>query len=241
MTNNTSPASNIAKIALDGLWKNNPALVQLLGLCPLLGVSSSVVNALGLGVATMLVVMGSNIAVSLIRHQVTDAIRLPVFVMIIASFTTCIELLMQAYTYELYRILGIFIPLIVTNCIILGRADAFASRNPVLPAALDGLMMGTGFAVILVLLGALRELIGQGTLFAGMDLLLGPVAADWTITVIPNYKQFLFAILPPGAFVFMGFLIALKNIIDRRMEERRQARDPLIPKTNKRVRVTGNI
>ena len=241
MTNKTSPTSQAAKIALDGLWKNNPALVQLLGLCPLLGVSSSIVNALGLGIATMLVVMGSNVAVSLIRHQVTDAIRLPVFVMIIASFTTCIELLMQAYTYELYRILGIFIPLIVTNCIILGRADAFASRNPVLPAAFDGLMMGTGFAVILVLLGALRELIGQGTLFAGMDLLLGPVAADWTITVIPNYKQFLFAILPPGAFVFMGFLIAIKNIIDRRLEERRKNREPVTPKATKRVRVTGNV
>lgn len=241
MTNETSPTSQAAKIALDGLWKNNPALVQLLGLCPLLGVSSSVVNALGLGIATMLVVMGSNVAVSLIRHQVTDAIRLPVFVMIIASFTTCIELLMQAYTYELYRILGIFIPLIVTNCIILGRADAFASRNPVLPAAFDGLMMGTGFAVILVLLGALRELIGQGTLFSGMDLLLGPVAADWTITVIPNYKQFLFAILPPGAFVFMGFLIAIKNIIDRRLEERRKSLEPKVPKESKRVRVTGNI
>ncbi len=241
MTNETSPTSQAAKIALDGLWKNNPALVQLLGLCPLLGVSSSVVNALGLGIATMLVVMGSNVAVSLIRHQVTDAIRLPVFVMIIASFTTCIELLMQAYTYELYRILGIFIPLIVTNCIILGRADAFASRNPVLPAAFDGLMMGTGFAVILVLLGSLRELIGQGTLFAGMDLLLGPVAADWTITVIPNYTQFLFAILPPGAFVFMGFLIAIKNIIDRRLEERRKNLEPKITKESKRVRVTGNI
>ncbi|WP_067518981.1 electron transport complex subunit E [Endozoicomonas ascidiicola] len=246
MTNNTDTAATsttalLAKIAKDGLWKNNPALVQLLGLCPLLGVSSSVVNALGLGIATMLVVMGSNIAVSLIRHQVTDAIRLPVFVMIIASFTTCIELLMQAYTYELYRILGIFIPLIVTNCIILGRADAFASRNPVLPAAFDGFMMGSGFAVILLLLGAMRELIGQGTLFSGMDLLLGPIAADWTITVFPNYKQFLFAILPPGAFVFMGFLIAIKNIIDRRMEERNKQRQPTELKESRRVRVTGNI
>lgn len=241
VTKKSTAGSQAAKIALDGLWKNNPALVQLLGLCPLLGVSSSVVNALGLGIATMLVVMGSNIAVSLIRHQVTDAIRLPVFVMIIASLTTCIELLMQAYTYELYRILGIFIPLIVTNCIILGRADAFASRNPVLPAAFDGLMMGTGFAVILVLLGALRELIGQGTLFSGMDLLLGPIAADWTLTVIPDYKQFLFAILPPGAFVFMGFMIAIKNIIDRRLEERRKHLEPVTAKASKRVRVTGNV
>ena len=232
------PESQTVKIALNGLWKNNPALVQLLGLCPLLGVSSSVVNALGLGIATMLVVMGSNIAVSLIRHHVTDAIRLPVFVMIIAAFTTCIELLMQAYTYELYRILGIFIPLIVTNCVILGRADAFASKNPVLPAAFDGLMMGTGFAVVLVVLGSLREIIGQGTLFAGMDLLFGPVAESWTITLFPNYKQFLFAILPPGAFVFMGFLIAIKNIIDKKLEDAKKATSP---EAGRRVRITGNI
>ena len=238
---NSAAKNSAAHIALNGLWKNNPALVQLLGLCPLLGVSSSVVNALGLGLATMLVVTGSNIAVSLIRRQVNDAIRLPVFVMIIAAFTTCIELLMQAYTYELYRILGIFIPLIVTNCVILGRADGFASRNPVLPSAFDGLMMGSGFAVILLLLGALREVIGQGTLFASMDLLFGPMASDWTITVIPNYKQFLFAILPPGAFVFMGFLIALKNSIDRRLEERRRGRSPEVSKESRRVRVTGDI
>lgn len=238
---NSAAKNSAAHIALNGLWKNNPALVQLLGLCPLLGVSSSVVNALGLGLATMLVVTGSNIAVSLIRRQVNDAIRLPVFVMIIAAFTTCIELLMQAYTYELYRILGIFIPLIVTNCVILGRADGFASRNPVLPSAFDGLMMGSGFAVILLLLGALREVIGQGTLFAGMDLLFGPMASDWTITVIPNYKQFLFAILPPGAFVFMGFLIALKNSIDRRLEEWRRGRSPEVSRKSRRVRVTGDI
>ena len=230
-----------SRIALNGLWKNNPALVQLLGLCPLLGVSNSVVNALGLGLATMMVVMGSNIVVSLIRHQVTDAIRLPVFVMVIASLTTCIELLMQAYTYELYRILGIFIPLIVTNCIILGRADAYASKNPVLPAALDGLMMGTGFAAVLVLLGAMRELMGQGTLFSGMDLLFGSVAENWTLVVFPNYKQFLFAILPPGAFVFMGFLIAFKNVIDKKLEDRRRANEPLKESGSRRVRVTGTI
>ena len=240
----TSPENDFGKeqassIALNGLWNNNPALVQLLGLCPLLGVSSSVVNALGLGIATMLVVIGSNVAVSLIRRQVTDAIRLPVFVMIIASLTTCVELLMQAYTYELYKILGIFIPLIVTNCIILGRADAFASKNSPLPAAFDGLMMGAGFAVVLVLLGGLRELIGQGTLFANMNLLFGPLADNWGITVIPGYKQFLFAILPPGAFVFMGFLIAIKNIVDKKRETARKGSEPAPAIGRKRVRVTG--
>src|SRR5690606_13026659 len=137
-------------LSLNGLWKNNPALTQLLGLCPLLAVTGSVVNALGLGIATMAVLVGSNLAVSLIRHAVSDAVRLPAFVMIIASFTTCAELLMQAYTFELYQILGIFIPLIVTNCAILGRADAFASRNRLLPSALDGFMMGLGFTLVLV-------------------------------------------------------------------------------------------
>ncbi|MDD7804130.1 MAG: electron transport complex subunit E [Endozoicomonas sp. (ex Botrylloides leachii)] len=240
MTNsNPSSKSEAAEVILQGLWKNNPALVQLLGLCPLLGVSNSVVNALGLGLATMLVVMGSNVAVSLIRHQVSDAIRLPVFVMIIASFTTCIELLMQAYTYELYRILGIFIPLIVTNCIILGRADGFAAKNPVHLSALDGFMMGAGFALVLVLLGALRELIGQGTLFAKMNLLFGPIAQNWTITVFANYKQFLFAILPPGAFVFMGLLIAIKNILDQRAAKKKIAISPTFEPGSKRVRTTG--
>ena len=131
--------SSFREIAINGLWKNNPGLVQLLGLCPLLGVSNSMVNALGMGLATALVLAASNAAVALIRNQVTDAVRLPVFVMIIAALTTCIELLMQAYTYELYQILGIFIPLITTNCIILGRAEAFAAKNSVAHATFDGL------------------------------------------------------------------------------------------------------
>ena len=163
----------LGRIMVDGLWKNNPALVQLLGLCPLLAVTNSVVNALGLGLATLLVLVGTNSAVSIIRHYVADAIRLPAFVMIIASFVTCTELLMQAFAYELYQILGIFIPLIVTNCAILGRADAFAARNSLLWSVLDGLMTGLGFAIILILLGALREMLGQGTLFSDMHLLLG--------------------------------------------------------------------
>ena len=160
-------------IAKNGLWHNNPGLVQLLGLCPLLGVSNSVVNALGMGLATALVLACSNAAVSLIRNVVSDAVRLPIFVMIIAALTTCIELLMQAFTYELYQILGIFIPLITTNCIILGRAEAFAAKNPVLPASFDGLMMGTGFGLVMVAIGAVRELLGSGALFANMQLLFG--------------------------------------------------------------------
>ena len=233
--------SQFATLVKNGLWNNNPALVQLLGLCPLLAVTGTVVNALGLGIATIMVLLGSNIAVSLIRHYVPDTVRLPTFVMIIASLVTCAELLMRAYTYELYEILGIFIPLIVTNCAILGRADAFACKNPVLPAATDGLMMGLGFTAVLILLGAMREVIGQGTLFSGMDLLFGPMAADWTIHVIEDYENFLFAILPPGAFVAMGLIIALKNLIDQRMADAQARKTEPKVRGSKRVRVTGNI
>lgn len=232
-----SPFNDLAR---NGLWANNPALVQLLGLCPLLAVTSSVVNALGLGLATLLVLVGSNLSVSLIRRHVASNVRLPAFVMIIAAFVTCADLLMQAYTFELHQILGIFIPLIVTNCAILGRADAFASKNPLLPSATDGLMMGLGFAAVLVVLGALRELFGRGTLFADMHLLLGPTAASWQVTLLPNY-DFLFLVLPPGAFFATGLLIALKNVIDDRLERRRLARHAEPPRASRRVRVTGTI
>ena len=235
----TKTSSEIIK---DGLWHNNPALVQVLGLCPLLAVTSTVVNAIGLGLATLLVLMGSNPSVSLIRNFVSESVRLPAFVMIIASFVTCAELLMQAFTYELYQILGIFIPLIVTNCAILGRADAFASKNPPLPAILDGAMMGIGFLAVLITLGAMRELVGQGTLFADMHLLLGPMAADWVIRPLEQYPDMLFMVLPPGAFVGLGLLIALKNGIDNHVKERRKAAEPAPASTgSKRVRVTGTI
>ena len=229
-----------SEIIRDGLWTNNPALVQVLGLCPLLAVTSTVVNAIGLGLATLMVLMGSNLAVSLIRNFVSESVRLPAFVMIIASFVPCAELLMQAYTYELYQILGIFIPLIVTNCAILGRADAFASKNPPLPALLDGVMMGIGFLVVLIALGAMRELVGQGTLFTDMDLLLGPVAADWGIRPLEQYPDVLFMVLPPGAFVGLGLLIALKNGIDNHLKARRTAAEPIVA-GSKRVQVTGHV
>jgi len=229
-----------SEIIRDGLWTNNPALVQVLGLCPLLAVTSTVVNAIGLGLATLMVLMGSNLAVSMIRNFVSESVRLPAFVMIIASFVTCAELLMQAYTYELYQILGIFIPLIVTNCAILGRADAFASKNQPLPALLDGVMMGIGFLVVLIALGAMRELVGQGTLFTDMDLLLGPMAADWGIRPLEQYPDVLFMVLPPGAFVGLGLLIALKNGIDNHLKARRTAAEPIVA-GSKRVRVTGHV
>jgi Na+-translocating ferredoxin:NAD+ oxidoreductase subunit E len=233
---------NYKEITTKGLWSTNAALVQLLGLCPLLAVSSSVVNALGLGLATLLVLTTTNSAVSLIRSYVSDAIRLPAFVMIIASAVTCIELLMKAFTYELYQILGLFIPLIVTNCAVLGRADAFASKNKLLPSAVDGFMMGAGFALVLVLVGAVRELIGTGHLFADMQLLFGEAARNWQLNIFgAGYPNVIFALLPPGAFIVVGFLIAGKNLIDAQVKKRADARKAETIKGNKRVRTTGSI
>jgi electron transport complex protein RnfE len=233
--------ANYADITRNGLWDNNPALVQLLGLCPLLGVSNSVVNSIGLGLATIFVLVASNTFVSIIKNVTPAAIRLPTFVMIIAAAVTCIELLMQAYTYELYEILGIFLPLITTNCLILGRADGFACKNTVSASIYDGLMMGIGFALALYLLGAMRELIGTGALFANMDLLFGPAAVDWKITFSADYPQFLLAILPPGAFILTGLIIAGKNFIDYQIKQRQDARSEGVEKVSRRVRVTGKI
>jgi len=233
--------ANYADITRNGLWDNNPALVQLLGLCPLLGVSNSVVNSIGLGLATIFVLVASNTFVSIIKNVTPAAIRLPTFVMIIAAAVTCIELLMQAYTYELYEILGIFLPLITTNCLILSRADGFSCKNTVSASIYDGLMMGIGFALALYLLGAMRELIGTGALFANMDLLFGPAAVDWKITFSADYPQFLLAILPPGAFILTGLIIAAKNFIDYQIKQRQDARSEGIEKVSKRVRVTGKI
>lgn len=233
---------NYREITEKGLWSNNPALVQLLGLCPLLAVSSTVVNALGLGLATLLVLLISNSVVSLIRHQVSDAVRLPAFVMIIASAVTCTELLMKAFTYELYQILGLFIPLIVTNCAVLGRADAFASKNKLLPAAVDGFMMGLGFMLVLLAVGAVRELLGTGHVFADMHLIFGEAARSWQLNIFgADYPNVIFALLPPGAFIVVGFLIAAKNLIDAQLKQRAAARKTAVAKGSKRVRTTGAI
>jgi electron transport complex protein RnfE len=207
-------------IIKEGLWTNNVGFVQLLGLCPLLAVSNTVINALGLGLATILVLVASNATVSLIRHLVRPEVRIPVFVMIIASFVTTIELAMNAFWHELYNILGIFIPLIVTNCCIIGRAEAFASKQNIPRSILDGFAMGLGFTLVLVLLGGLRELLGQGTLFSQAHLMFGEAARGMTLHVIEDYRGFLLAILPPGAFIGLGLLIALKNMIDARAQRR---------------------
>lgn len=205
------------ELVLQGLWKNNPGIVQLLGLCPLLAVSNSFTNALGLGLATIFVLIASSAIISLIRHHVPRAIRIPIFVMIIASLVSCIQLLMNAFTYELYLSLGIFIPLIVTNCIIIGRAEAFASKNSIKHSAFDGLMMGLGFTAVLVILGTSREILAQGTLFSGIETLLGDWAKIFTTTLYQVDSGFLLAALPPGAFIMMGLIIAIKNAIDSRI------------------------
>ncbi|QBF84750.1 electron transport complex subunit E [Shewanella maritima] len=212
--------SKYSEIAKQGLWHNNPGIVQLLGLCPLLAVTATVTNALGLGLATLVVLVGSNILVSLVQDYVPKEIRIPVFVMIIAALVTCVQLLINAYAYGLYMSLGIFLPLIVTNCLIIGRAEAFASRNSLAHSAFDGLMMGLGFAAVLVVLGAGREILGQGTLFDGADLLLGEWASVLTIQVWQVDNAFLLAMLPPGAFIGMGLIIALKNVIDQQIKAR---------------------
>jgi Na+-translocating ferredoxin:NAD+ oxidoreductase subunit E len=208
------------KIIKDGLWTNNPALVQILGMCPLLAVSNTVINGLGLGLATALTLVATNSVVSMIRHYVRPEVRIPVFVLIIASVVTTIELAMNAWFHELYNILGIFIPLIVTNCSVIARAESFASKNKVSASFVDGLFMGLGFTAVLVVLGALREGLGFGTLFAHAQLMFGDVARDWTITLIDHYQGYLLAVLPPGAFIGLGFIIAVKNIIDKRLAER---------------------
>jgi electron transport complex protein RnfE len=216
---------NAKQILIDGLWRQNTGLVVLLGLCPLLAVSGTAVNGIGLGLATTLTLVCSNVAVSLSRRLLRPEIRIPAYVLIIASVVTTIQLLMQAWFHDLYRVLGIFIPLIVTNCAIIGRAEAFASRNPPLPAALDGLATGLGFALTLVALGAFRELVGYGTLFRQARLLFGDLGEALQVTVIPNHPGFLLALLPPGAFIALGLLIAGRNWLSSRPSQlRRPAR-----------------
>jgi electron transport complex protein RnfE len=210
-----------ADIWRDGLWRNNAGLVQLLGLCPLLAVSGTVVNAIGLGLATTLTLCVSNLCVSLVRRQVTPEIRISVFVVIIAAAVTSIELLMNAFAHSLYRTLGIFIPLIVTNCLIIGRAEAFASRQAPLRSLVDGLASGLGFTACLITMGVIREIIGRGTLFDNMHLLFGELGRDWSLQILPEGSGLLLAVLPPGAFLILGFMVAGKRWLDMRQVQTR--------------------
>lgn len=209
----------------NGLWKQNPGVVQLLGLCPTLAVTSTVINGFSLGLATALVMAASNGAVAPVRRWVPDEIRIPVFILIIAALVTVIDLSMNAYMHPLHKVLGIFIPLIVTNCIVLARVEAFAAKNPTTPSIMDGLFMGLGLTLVLSLLGGMREVVGKGTLFSGLDLAFGPAAKQFVVTVVPDYHGFLLAVLPPGAFIGLGLLIAGRNW----MESRKAVAQPLPP------------
>lgn len=214
-------------IATKGIWKQNTSLVQILGLCPLLAVTTNLVNGVMLSLATLLVMALSNFAVSSLRHFIPYEIRIPVFILIAAALVTVVDLLMNAYLHGLYVVLGIFIPLIITNCIVLARIEAFAAKNPPVQAASDGAMMGVGMLWTLALIGALREILGSGTLFSGIDLVI-PGAQP--LQLLPaDYPGLLLAILPPGAFIVLGCIIAVKNWIDARQVERalKQA-NPLI-------------
>lgn len=207
--------SNLYKeITINGLWKQNPGVVQLLGLCPTLAVTTTAVNGLSLGLATALVMAASNGSVSPVRRFIPSEIRVPVFILVIAALVTVIDLSINAFAHPLHKVLGIFIPLIVVNCIVLARVESFAAKNSPVPSILDGFMMGIGLALVLGLLGGMREIIGNGTLFSGLDLVFGPEAKQFILTVIPDYHGFLLAVLPPGAFLGLGALIAVRNWIE---------------------------
>jgi electron transport complex protein RnfE len=216
--------SDNMRIIRDGLWDNNVVFAQMLALCPLLAVTSTATNGLGMGLATTAVLLASNLLVSSFRDIISQEVRIPIFVLLIATLVTLVDMAMNAWLHQLHKILGLFIPLIVTNCAILGRAESFASRQPVPAALLDGLMMGMGFTMVLVLLGACREILGSATLFANASLLLGETFGFLEITLLSDYKGFLLMLLPPGGFLVLGFLLAGKRILDQRLQALSQRR-----------------
>ena len=205
------------KIMRDGIWDNNIVFSQYLALCPLLAVTVTATNGLGMGLATLAVLISTNAIVSVTRHLIPSEVRIPIFVLLIAAVVTVVDMLMDAWLHELHKVLGLFIPLIVTNCAILGRAESFASRRPVAPSLWDGLMMGLGFTMALVVLGAAREIASAGTLFANASLLLGDRFKFIELTLIPDYRGFLLMALPPGGFIMLAFIIAGKRLLDRKL------------------------
>jgi Na+-translocating ferredoxin:NAD+ oxidoreductase subunit E len=208
-------------IARDGVWDNNIVFAQTLGMCPTMAVTGSATNGLGMGLATTAVLVVANMMVSSVRNHVSSDVRIPVFIVLIAGLVTVVDMGINAYMHDLYKVLGLYIALIVANCAILGRAEAFASRSPILASGMDGLAMGLGFTLALTLVGAVREVLGAGTLFANAHLLLGNAFTFLELRVIPDYKGFLLTILPPGGFLVLGFLIAAKRIVDQRLQKRR--------------------
>jgi Na+-translocating ferredoxin:NAD+ oxidoreductase subunit E len=219
--------TDYSRLAKDGLWSNNMVFAQMLALCPVMAVTGTATNGLGMGLATLFVLVGANLIISMIRHTISQAIRIPVYIVIIATLVTLTDMLINAFAYELYKVLGLFIALIVVNCAILGRAEAFASKNTVWDSLVDSILMGIGLTWALVAIGGFREIIGSGTLFANADLLLGPAFGFLEVTLIPDYKGFLIMILPPGGFIAVGFLLVLKRWIDQRVEQRQQRAEQL--------------
>ena len=213
---------NYWQISRDGLWDKNVVFTQMLALCPALAVTSTATNGLGMGLATTAVLLGANVLIAALRHLISPDVRIPVFIVLIATLVTLVDMALNAWLHELYKVLGLFIALIVVNCAILGRAESFASKNPVAASALDGLMMGLGFTLALIAIGGTREILGSGTLFKDAHLLLGEAFSFLELTLIPGYKGFLLMILPPGGFLAVGFLLAVKRIIDQRSARRAQ-------------------
>lgn len=211
---------NYTNIFRDGVWSNNVALGQVLALCPLMAVTTSATNGLGMGIATIAVLMLTNCAISLIRGIITPQVRIPVMIVLIAAVVTLADMAINAWMHSLYQVLGLFIALIVTNCAIFSRAESFAIKNPVLPSIADAFAMGLGFTIVLVIIGGVREVLGSGTLFAHASLLLGSHFAWLETTIINDFSGILLAVLPPGAFITLGFLIALKRIIDKYLSRR---------------------
>ena len=215
-------SNSFAGIMKEGLWNQNVVFAQLLAMCPTMAVTTSGTNGLGMGLATTAVLIVSNILVSMIRHTVSSQVRIPVFVVLIATLVTLVDMAMNAWLHDLYKVLGLFIALIVVNCAILGRAEAFAVKNGVLASAVDGLAMGLGFTGALTMIGLIREFLGSGTLFAQASNLLGPAFAFLEVK-IPGYGGALLMILPPGGFAVLGFLLAGKRVMESRIEERARA------------------
>lgn len=205
---------NYKEIFKSNLWVNNVVFAQMLALCPLLAVTSGATNGLGLGLITTAVMLLSSLFISLIRPFLTPQVRIPVFILLIAALVTIADLTMNAWLHELHKVLGLFIPLIVTNCAILGRAESYASKNPCLPAVFDGVTTGLGFTFALVVLGGFREIIGSGTLFANASLLLGERFAAMELILIPEYRGMLLVVLPSGGFIMLGMLLAGKRLLD---------------------------
>ena len=220
-------SNEYTRITKDGLWDNNIVFAQILGMCPTMAVTGSATNGLGMGLATTAVMVASNALVSMVRNVVTPDVRIPVYIVLIATLVTVVDVSINAWAHDLYKVLGLYIALIVANCAVLGRAEAYAQKVGVLPAAADGLMMGLGFTFALTLIGGIREVIGSGTLFSNAHLLLGPAFAFLETTVIADYKGYLLMILPPGGFLVLGFLLAGKRILDKHLAARAAAIVPI--------------